>query len=76
MTTNELDAIEATVLQLPLTERAHLAERLLASLDVDDEILTAWIAEAERRADVLGRGDTSGMSLEQAMSKARAGLVR
>ena len=76
MTTAELDAIEAAVLQLPLTERAHLAERLLASLDEDDEILAAWIAEAESRADALARRDATSMSLDQAMAKARAGLVR
>lgn len=76
MTTTELDAIEAAVLQLPQTERAHLAERLLASLHEDDEILTAWIAEAERRADTLAKGDTTCMALDQAMAKARAGLVR
>lgn len=76
MTTTELDAIEAAVLQLPPTERAHLAERLLASLDEDDEILTAWIAEAEKRANVLARGDTTCMPLDQATAQARAGLVR
>lgn len=75
MTTTELDAIEAAVLQLPQTERAHLAERLLASLDEDDEILVAWIAEAERRADALAKGDTTCMPLDQAMAKARAGFL-
>ena len=76
MTTTELDAIEATILQLPQTDRAHLAERLLASLDDDDEILTAWIAEAEKRADALSRGNTTCMPIDQAMLKARAGLTR
>ena len=76
MTTAELDAIEATILQLPQTDRAHLAERLLASLDEDDEILTAWIAEAEKRADALSRGNTTWMPIDEAMSKARAGLTR
>ena len=76
MTTAELDAIEATILQLPQTDRAHLAERLLASLDEDDEILTAWIAEAEKRADALARGNTTWMPIDEAMSKARAGLTR
>ena len=75
MTTTELDAIEAAFLQLPQTDRAHLAERLLASLD-DDEILAAWIAEAERRTDAHSRGNTTWQPIDQAMSKARAGLVR
>ena len=76
MTTTELDAIEATILQLPQTDRAHLAERLLASLDEDDEILASWIAEAEKRADALSRGNTTWMPIDEAMLKARAGLTR
>jgi hypothetical protein len=42
--------IEAAALQLTQAERAKLAERLLVSLDEDDEILAAWVEEAERRA--------------------------
>lgn len=76
MTTAELDAIEATILQLPQTDRAHLAERLLASLDEDDEILVAWIAEAEKRADALARGNTTWVPIDQAILKVRAGLKR
>ena len=76
MTITELDAIETAVLQLPQTDRAHLAERLLASLDDDDEILAAWIAEAEKRADAHARGDTKWMPIDQALSKARARLLR
>ena len=76
MTTTELDAIEATILQLPQTDRARLAERLLASLGEDDEILAAWIAEAEKRADALSCGNTTCMPIDEAMSKVRAGLTR
>ena len=72
----KLDALEAAALQLPLTERAHLAERLLVSFEDGDEILNAWIAEAERRAEAHTKGDTTSMLLEQAMVIARAGLVR
>ena len=54
----------------------EVATELLASLDKDDEILTAWIAEAERRADAHARGNTTWMPIDQAMAKARAGLVR
>ena len=43
-----------------------------ASLDEDDEILAAWIAEAERRADEHSRGNTTWLPIDQAMSKARA----
>ena len=76
MTTTELDAIEATILQLSQTDRAHLAERLLASLDEDDEILAAWIAEAEKRVDAHSCGNATWLPIDQAMAKARAGLTR
>ena len=72
----KLDAMEAAALQLPLTERAHIAEHLLVSLEDDDEILTAWITEAERRAEAHIKGDTTSMPLKQATVIARAGLVR
>ena len=72
----KLDAIEAAALQLPLTARAHHAEHLLVSLEDDDEILTACIAEAEKRAEAHTKGDTASMPLKQATVIARAGLVR
>lgn len=56
------DAIEAAALQLPLTARAHLAEHLLVSFEDGDEILTAWIAEAERRAEAHTKGDTTSIA--------------
>ena len=51
MITTPLEEIEAMALQLPASDRSHLAESLLASLSEEDEILAAWIEEAERRAD-------------------------
>ena len=72
----KLDAIETAALQLPLTARAHLAEHLLVSFEDGDEILNAWIAEAERRAEAHIKGDTTSMPLKQATVIARAGLVR
>lgn len=44
-------ALESAVLLLPREERARLAERLLASLDVDPEIEEAWAAEVRKRLD-------------------------
>lgn len=43
MINSPLEDIEAAALQLAPAERAKLAERLLASLDEDDEILAAWV---------------------------------
>ena len=39
MINSPLEDIEAAAMQLTLAERAKLAERLLVSLDEDDEIL-------------------------------------
>lgn len=41
--------LEAAALALPRSERARLAERLLASLDEESEIEEAWRVEVERR---------------------------
>lgn len=68
MTPTPIETIEAMLLQLPKTER------LLASLDEDDEIQMAWIAEAERRANALDRGEIGAIPLEAAMRRVRASL--
>jgi putative addiction module component (TIGR02574 family) len=49
--TRSLEKIEREVLNLPETERAFLADRLLSSLDGEilGEVDAAWVAEAERR---------------------------
>lgn len=74
MKPSTLETIEATLMQLPLADRVHLAERLLASLDEEDETLTEWIAEAERRAEAHDRGEIGAISLEDALTRLRAGL--
>jgi hypothetical protein len=53
MPTLTLDEIEIAALRLPEWDRLHVAEILLASLDNDERVRDAWVAEAERRA-----GDT------------------
>ena len=42
-------SVEAEALQLPTAERAHLIDRLFASLEIDPEIEAAWAAEVGRR---------------------------
>jgi len=74
MIPSNLEAIEATLMQLPHTDRVHLAERLLASLDEEDEILAEWVAEAERRLDAMERGEVQGIPIEDALVQLRAGL--
>ena len=74
MTASILEDLEAVALQLPHSDRVRLAESLLASLDEEDEILAAWVAEAERRADAYERGEIGAVSLEDALAQARARL--
>ena len=48
-----LDVLEAEILGLSVLQRSHLLDRLITSLDADQEIQQAWASEAERRdADI------------------------
>lgn len=53
-----LNEITATVLALPLDERALLADKLVESLDpsTDDSISDLWVAEALRRLGEVRSG--------------------
>lgn len=75
MINSPLEDIEAAALQLAASDRAKLAERLLISLDEDDEILASWIAEAERRADAFDRGEMETIDFDEAIAQARARLA-
>ena len=53
MNLTDMVALETAALELPRADRVHLAERLIESLDTDDEVLQAWIDESERRLDAI-----------------------
>ena len=53
--------LEAQALRLPPSERAHLAEVLIWSLDEEAEIPEAWKAEIERRLSELRRGSVTAI---------------
>jgi putative addiction module component (TIGR02574 family) len=53
--TATLNSIAATVEQLPVRDRAFLAERLMASLD-EAELEQEWAGEALRRRDEVRSG--------------------
>jgi putative addiction module component (TIGR02574 family) len=74
MVSATIDELEAAVLQLPPSDRVHLVERLLSSLDDEDEVLAAWLEEAERRADALDRGESQAVPVEDVIAHARAKL--
>lgn len=75
MITTPLEEIEALALQLPASDRSHLAERLLDSLSEDDEIMAAWVEEAERRADAHDRGEMETVDFEESIARARARIA-
>nr|WP_315245138.1 addiction module protein [uncultured Albidiferax sp.] len=60
-------AIEQSLLRLPKSERAHLAQLLLDSLDEpsDAEIQGLWLDEAKRRAAELDGGTVRLVSSEE-----------
>ncbi len=75
MITTPLEEIEAMALQLPASDRSHLAESLLESLSEDDEILAAWVEEAERRGDAFDRGEMGAIDFDEAIARARARIA-
>jgi len=73
--------IEAAAIKLPERERLCLARKLLETVPVeggedDSEILDAWIAEAERRADELESGALIGVPAADVFKRLRAKLQR
>ncbi|MGB4467621.1 MAG: addiction module protein [Azovibrio sp.] len=75
MTNSPLEDIEAAALQLASSDRAKLAERLLISLEEDDEILASWVEEAERRGEAYERGETEAIDFDEAIAQARARIT-
>ena len=67
---------ENQALQLTPTERAVLAEHLIASLDrlSDAQNEQLWLEEAERRYQAYKDGRISARSAEDVLSAARAAI--
>lgn len=58
----ELEALKEQAAKLSTEERAELAFTLLQSLDAEedeDEVEQTWLAEAERRAGEVDRGEVT-----------------
>ncbi|MBN8441935.1 MAG: addiction module protein [Thauera sp.] len=67
-----LERIAAEAMNLPAADRWRLIERLMFSLESDDEIARAWAEEVERRIDAFERGHTSVTPVEDVIAAARA----
>ena len=75
MINSPLEDIEAAALQLASGDRAKLAERLLISLEEDDEILAAWVEEAERRGEADERGEMAAIDFDESIARLKARLA-
>jgi putative addiction module component (TIGR02574 family) len=67
-----LEMVETDALQLPFGERAALAQTLLASLVVDEDIEESWAIEVERRNAEIEIGRSSTSSLPDVMQRIKA----
>ena len=74
----ELEMLKQQAAQLSDDERAELALMLIDSLDpangVDDALDPAWIAEIERRAAQLDRGEVTAVPGDEVFARLRAKL--
>ena len=75
MSTN-LEALEAEALKLAPSDRSHLLERLIASLDSDPQLEAAWGLEADRREAELVSGVTVEVSGADALARLRSKLAQ
>ncbi len=71
---NQLDVLEAEAMKLTVEERAHLADRLIASLSEDAQIEEAWASEVERRIAEIEAGRAPVVPAAEAIARARDAL--
>ena len=64
--------LETHALNLPLSERAWLAEKLISSLDEDPEIETAWAEEIHRRLLEIEQGRVETLSGPETLARLKA----
>ena len=74
--TPDLKEFEAQALKLPPSERAALAELLIASLDAANDVENErlWVEEAERRYQEYKKGRIVSRRAEEVLRDARASI--
>ena len=72
--TMTLEALESEVLRLAPADRAHLLDRVVASLDTDAERDAAWDAVAARRDGEMDSDPSVVVPLDEALARLRADL--
>jgi putative addiction module component (TIGR02574 family) len=75
--TDKTQAIVEQALKLSPTERADVAEQLLASLDeaLDSDVEKAWQEEIQRRLQQVERGEVELMDSDTVMAELRKKLA-
>ena len=70
------EQLEAEIMKLNLDARAHLAGKLILSLDApsDEENLRLWVAEAERKLRDLREGKANEILAEEVFRLARQAI--
>ena len=68
----ELEVLEAEVLKLSPEDRARLLDRLILSLDEDEETDQAWDALAARRDAEIEDGQIAEIDGAEALARLRA----
>jgi hypothetical protein len=69
-----LEKLASAALKLTASERAAFAQLLLESLDADESLDVAWLAEVERREAQADSGERPLLPLADALMQARAAL--
>ena len=65
------EQIEQELLKLPASERARLAERLIASLDEEEDLDQAWLVEVRRRDREIDSRAVEALPVEDALKTLR-----
>lgn len=65
----DISSVLQRALSMPRPERSYLAERLLISLEDDDEMPPQWRAEMDARVQGRERGKTRSLSHEEVMAE-------
>lgn len=73
-TLNIADIVEQA-LSMPCPERSYMAERLLVSLDDDDEMPPRWCEEMDARVERRKRGETRSYTHEEVMAELDAAIA-
>ncbi|OIQ90796.1 putative addiction module component [mine drainage metagenome] len=72
MSMTTVEELEAEALRLPTAQRARLVEKLIASLDSEPDIESAWAEEVERRHAEIESGAVTLLPGKETLARLRA----